>query len=101
MKALVYGSAGVLGLLFGVAAFFTTRRLPLWSRYSALLAGVFAIGAGTLGYILESYRSSLPFRTRAYLDHYHTLLGGIFIGIFVVLIISGQLRLLLRRRDRV
>jgi len=101
MKALAYGGVVLLGLLFGLGVFIGARRSPHWVRWSSLLCGLLAMAYGLLGYYLERYRASLPFRTRSYLDHYAALLGGIAVGIFAVLIISGQIRLMLQNRHEV
>ena len=100
MKVIVFGCIVLLGLFFGVGVFLGARRSPLWTRCCALLCGLVAVGSGALGYYLERYRASLPFRTRSYLEHYATLLGGIAIGMVAVLLISGQVRLMSKNRDR-
>ena len=101
MKAIAYGFVVLLGLFFGLGVFIGARRSPLWARWCSLFCGFFAMASGALGYYLERYRPSLPFRTRSYLDHYGTLLGGIAIGVFAVLVVSGQIRLMLQNRDEV
>jgi hypothetical protein len=101
MKAIAFGCVVLLGLFFGLGVFISARRSPLWVRWSSLFCGLLAVASGVLGYYLERYRPSLPFRTRSYLDHYGTLLGGIAIGVFAVLVISGQIRLMLQNRNEV
>jgi hypothetical protein len=62
---------------------------------------IVGVAYGALCFRLEFYRSVLPYRSRAYLDHYRTLCGGSAIGALVVLGIYGLLSLYLKRRDKV
>jgi len=100
VKALAYGSVGIVGLVFGVVLFVAARQSPLWARCSFLGLGILAVAYGTLGYFLEHYRAVLAYSARAYLDHYRTLLGGVAIGILATLAVSGQIKQLVRYRER-
>ena len=88
-----------LSVLFGFGAFFMARRSSLWVRFSCLFIGVLGTASGYLCFHLESHRQSLPYRTRAYLDHYSTLLAGGAMGALAVLGIYGLSLLYMRRRD--
>jgi H+/Cl- antiporter ClcA len=101
MKLTVYILIGAAALLFGLVASIAARRSPVWVRFAFLLFGVLGLGYGALGYLLERYRASLDYSSRAYLDHYRTLVAGIAIGVFVVLLISGQIKLAMKRRQEV
>jgi len=101
VKPYLYLLIAIVGLLFGLGACVTARRSPVWARASFLLFGALASSCGTLGYFLEHYRSALQYSTRQYLDHYRTLLGGIAIGVFVVLAISGQMKPDTKLHDKV
>jgi hypothetical protein len=92
MKAIVYVLIGAGAFVFGVTAFIAGSRGALWARYAWLFVGVLGLACGSLGYLLEHYRASLHYSAQAYLDHYRTLVGGIVLGAFVVLLISGQLK---------
>ena len=100
-KLLAYCITGAVGFVFGIVVFFARRQSPVWARYSFLTFGLLALSYGVLGYILERYRASLSFHSRVFLDHYITLVAGIEIGVFAVLIVSGQLKLLLKSRNEV
>src|SRR2546429_7138830 len=89
-----------LSLLFGFWCFFMAGRWSLWVRFSCLFVGVLGTASGYLCFHLESHRQSLPYRTRAYLDHYSTLLAGGAIGALVVLAIYGLSLLYMKRRER-
>ena len=99
MKLPVYIFIGLAGLLFGLVASIAARRSPLWARCAFFLFGVLGLGYGSLGYFLEYHRASLDYSARATLDHYRTLVAGIAIGVFVVLLISGQIKLAMKRRQ--
>ncbi|SRR6266571_736461 len=99
MKATVYVLIGAGTFIFGVTAFIAARRGALWARCALLLIGMLGLAYGTLGYFLEHYRASLDYSARAYLDHYRTLVGGIAIGVFVVLLISGQITSAMKTRQ--
>ena len=101
MKLLAYSVIGIVGFIFGIVAYVSGRHLPQWVRYSFLLFACVALGYGTLGYLLEHNRASLPYSARATLDHYRTLLAGMAIGVAVTLGISGQVKLSVRPRDEV
>jgi len=90
-----------LALFFGLGVFLTVRQSPLWIRCSCLFIAIVGAAYGLLCFRLESYRAVLPYRTRAYLDHYRTLCGGSAIGALVVLGIYGLVSLYLKRRDKV
>jgi hypothetical protein len=79
----------VTGSLLFSGAFFVARQSPLWIRFSCLFAGIAGVVSGYLYFQLEYHRRALPYRTRAYLDHYSTLLGGAAMGAIVVLGIYG------------
>src|SRR6266576_2063930 len=98
MKLTVYILIGAAGFFFGLIVFIAARRCPLWARFAFLLFGVLGLGYGSLGCFLEHYRPSLEYSSRAYLDHYRTLVAGIAIGVFVVLLISGQMKLAMKPR---
>src|SRR5919198_1314653 len=91
-------AGGTLALLFGVGAFLAARQSPLWVRWSCLFVSVVGTASGYLCFHLESHRQSLPYRTRAYLDHYSTLLAGGAIGALVVLAIYGLSLSYMKRR---
>src|SRR6266404_647795 len=101
MKLPVYIFIGLGGLLFGLVASIAARRSPLWARCAFFLFGVLGLGYGSLGYFLECHRASLDYSARAALDHYRTLVAGIAIGVFVVLLISGQITLAMKGRQEV
>jgi hypothetical protein len=101
MKLTFYILIGPASFLFGLVAFIAARRSPLWARFAFLLFGVLGLGAASLGYFLEHYRASLDYSARTYLDHYKTLVAGIAIGVFVVLLISGQITLAMKTRQKV
>ena len=88
-----------LSVLFGLGSFFMARRSSLWVRFSCLVVGVLGTTSGYLCFHLESYRQSLPYRSRAYLDHYSTLLAGGVMGALVALAIYGLSLLYMKRRD--
>jgi hypothetical protein len=91
---------GTLALLFGLGVFLAARQSPLWIRCSCLFVGVVGAASGYLCFRLEFYRHSLPFRTRAYLDHYSTLLGGGATGALAVLGIYGLASSYLKRHEK-
>jgi hypothetical protein len=90
-----------LALFFGLGVFFTARRSPLWIRYSCLFIAIVAAAYGVLSFRLEFYRPVLPYRSRAYLDHYCTLCAGGVLGALVVLGIYGLVSLYVKRREKV
>src|SRR5258708_38828513 len=79
----------LLSLLFGVGIFFTRERAARWIKYALLFIGAVGVACGRLGFALEYYRPTLVYSTRAYMDHYRTLLGGVAIGADVVFGIHG------------
>jgi len=89
MKPMSYLFIALLSLLFGVGIFFTRERVAMWMKYTFLFIGIVGIAYGCLGFALEYYRPTLVYSTRAYMDHYRTLLGGIAMGALVVLGIYG------------
>jgi hypothetical protein len=101
MKLTVYILIGAAALLFGLVASIAARRCPLWARFAFLLFGGLGSGYGWLGYFLEHSRASLEYSARASLDHYRTLVAGIAIGVFVVLLISGQFKLAMKAHQKV
>jgi hypothetical protein len=92
-KALVYAIVGTLGFVCFLVVLVARRHSPAWARYSFVALALLALCYGTLGYVLEHYRASLPYQSRATLDHYRTLAAGVAIGIFAVLAASGQFKL--------
>ena len=100
-KALVYGIIGILGFLCFVIMFFVRRQSPPWARYSFAALALLALCYGALGYTLEHDRASSSYRSRATLDHYRTLVAGVGIGVFAVLIASGQVKLTVKRHNGV
>jgi hypothetical protein len=100
MKPTVYILIGAVTLLFGSILFIGSRRCSLWARCAFLGLGILGLGYGSLGYSLEYYRASLNYSIRTTLDHYRTLVAGIAIGMFVVLLISGQIKLALKPRPQ-
>ena len=101
MKAISYLCIAIVALLFGVGAFLTARRSPLWLRYACLFVGAVGGACGALGFALEHYRPTLVYSTRAYMDHYCTLLAGIAIGALAVLGIYGLVSQALKQHDKV
>jgi H+/Cl- antiporter ClcA len=101
MKLTVYILIGAAALIFGLVVSIANRRSPFWARSAFLLLGLLGLAYGSLGYFLESHRSSLDYSARATLDHYRTLVAGIAIGVFVVLLISGQIKLAMKGRQEV
>jgi hypothetical protein len=89
-----------LSVLFGLGVFFMARRSSLWVRFSCLFVGVLGAASAYLCFHLESHRQSLPYRSRAYLDHYSTLLAGAAMGALVVLAIYGLSFLYEKRHER-
>ena len=90
-----------LTLFFGLGVFLTARQSPPWLRCSCLFIAIVGTAYGGLCFRLEFYRQTLPWRTRAYLDHYRTLCGGAAMGALVVLGVYGLVTLYLKRRDKV
>jgi hypothetical protein len=90
-----------LTLFFGLGVFLTARRSPLWLRCTSLFIAIVGAAYGVLCLTLEYYRQTLPWRTRAYLDHYRTLCGGAAIGALIVLGIYGLVSWYLKRRAKV
>jgi H+/Cl- antiporter ClcA len=89
-----------LAIFFGFGVFLAARQSPVWVRFSGLFIGILGAAYGWLCFWLEFYRGSLPYRSRAYLDHYRTLVGGSIIGALVVLGIYGLASFYLKRHDR-
>src|SRR5260370_8216957 len=77
MKPMSYLFIALLSLLFSVGIFFTRERVALWIKYAFLFIGAVGVACGSLGFALEYYRPTLVYSTRAYMDHYRTLLGGV------------------------
>ena len=100
-KLLLCFVATGLALFFGLGVFITARQSPIWIRCSCLFIAIIGAAYGLLCFRLEFYRAELPYRTRAYLDHYRTLCGGSATGALVVLGIYGLVSLYLTRRDKV
>src|SRR6266404_1412603 len=90
-----------LALFFGLGVFLTARRSPLWLRCSSLFISIAGAAYSVLCFRLEYYRQTLPWTTRAYLDHYRTLCGGAAIGALIVLGIYGLVSCYLKRREKV
>ena len=90
----------LLSLLFGVGIFFTRERVALWIKYAFLFIGAVGVACGSLGFALEYYRPTLVYSTRAYMDHYRTLLGGVAMGALVVLGIYGLAARASKQHDR-
>ena len=101
MKFTVYIVIGGAALLFGAIVCISARHSPFWARCAFLLFGILGAGYGLLGYCVEYHRASLDFAARAALDHYRTLVAGVAIGIFLVLLISGQIQLAMKTRQKV
>jgi len=99
VKAISYLCIAVVALLFGVGAFLTARRSPRWLRYAYLFVGAVGGACGALGFALERYRPTLVYSTRAYMDHYCTLLDGIAIGALAVLGIYGLVSRVPKQHD--
>ena len=89
-----------LSLLFGVGIFFTRERAARWIKYAFLFIGAVGVACGSLGFALEYYRPTLVYSTRAYMDHYRTLLGGVAMGALVVLGIYGLAARASKQHDR-
>src|SRR6266487_2529735 len=100
MKPTFYLFIAVLCLLLAVGIFFTRERVALWIKYAFLFIGVIGVACGCLGFALEYYRPTLVYSTRAYMDHYRTLLGGIAIGALVVLGMYGLAARASKQHDR-
>ena len=99
MKLAVCLGAATLGFLFGVGVFAAARQSPLWIRCCCLFIGLVSAAYGWLCFRLEFYRSSLPYRSRAYLDHYSTLLAGVVLGALIALGIYGLVSSCMKRRN--
>jgi H+/Cl- antiporter ClcA len=98
---LIFCICGVgLAIFFGFGVFLAARQSPVWVRFSGLFIGILGAAYGWLCFWLEFYRGSLPYRSRAYLDHYRTLVGGSIIGALVVLGIYSLASFYLKRHDR-
>ena len=100
MKAMSYLFIAVLCFLLAFGIFFTRDRVALWIKYAFLFIGVVGVACGTLGFALEYYRRTLVYSTRAYMDHYRTLLGGVAMGALVVLGIYGLAARASKQHDR-
>ena len=100
MKSITYIAIAACAIVFALVAYLAARQSPLWARCAFLLIGVLGLGYGSLGYWLEAHRASLDYLVRASLDHYRTLVGGIAIGVFFVLLISGQIALAMKTRPK-
>jgi len=90
----------LLSLLFGVGIFFTRERAARWIKYAFLFIGAVGVACGSLGFALKYYRPTLVYSTRAYMDHYRTLLGGVVMGALVVLGIYGLTARASKQHDR-
>src|SRR5438874_1172603 len=97
---LATGEADPLYLWCGLGDILAARQSPVWVRFSCLFIGILGAAYGWLCFWLEFYRGSLPFRSRAYLDHYRTLVGGSILGALVVLGIYGLASFYLKRHER-
>jgi hypothetical protein len=91
---ILLGSAAFLG---GLLASVGARRCQPWARCAFVLIALLGLGYGSLG-LLEHYRASWDYPARAALDHYRTLVAGVAIGVFSVLVISGQFKLAMKTR---
>ena len=100
MKLILCICGAGLAIFFGFGAFVAARQFPAWVRFSCFFIGMLGAAYGWLCFRLEFYRASLPYRSRAYLDHYRTLVGGSALGALVVLGIYGLTSSYLKRRDR-
>lgn len=85
MKPVVYICIAGLSLALALMAVVVGQRMAVWIRYSCAFIGVVSFAAALLRAALEYYRPTLAYPTRAYLDHYATLLSGAAIGAIVVL----------------
>ena len=82
---------GALILLAMAAGLFPrARRLRSWMRWSCLLLSVVLVAWGTLSYLLEFERTSFSDTEYWAANHIKYWLGGIVVGIFVTLLISGE-----------
>jgi hypothetical protein len=100
-KAIYCIGTTALALFVGIGVFISAHTSALWVRYSWLLIAILAVPHGCLCFLHEHYRTSLPYRTRAYLDHYDTLLVGIIMGVIITLGIYGLVGLVTRKHREV
>lgn len=96
-NAIVYG-AGVLGGLVLIAVPFTPegRVAPRWTRIALWIAGPAGVLWGCLGYtLLFDFGDG-----NELVRHFKTLSAGAGIGILLVLLSSGELGRLFKRRTK-
>jgi hypothetical protein len=87
----------VVLFLVGVGAFQAARRLATWCRRVCLLLSLMLVLYGVLTYLHKFERTSLSEAANWRIDHLCMWFGGMIIGSFFTLLISGEF-LKLRRR---
>ena len=98
-KLIAYSIIGIVGFVASIVIFVVRREAPVWTRISFLGLGILALGYGLLGWTLEHYRTTLAYPARVSLDHYRTLIAGVFVGVIAVLAIGGQFKRSVKPRN--
>ena len=82
----VLGAAGMC-----VFPFLPRRGHQRWSKIAIVLMFVVATGFGVLAIVRNIYGSAFSHRALWRLDIFGTLLGGVWLGMYITLILAGQL----------
>jgi len=92
MRTILSAIAIVASLALMACPVLKRSEKPFWPFVSLGCVGLFGLAWGIFGVLLTACRNEFAARSLQYFDHYRTLCGGIAVGMFIILIISGNLK---------
>jgi hypothetical protein len=83
--------------LIGTGIYQRARRLAPWSRHTCIVLSVMIISFGVLTYLRKFERASFSETAYFRLSYLNTWIGGMIIGSFFTVVLSGEVSKLWRR----
>lgn len=87
---ILYGAMVVCFGFMCFVPFVRHRQHQRWAKIQFLAMSLMAIGWGLLGFVRHVYRADLSRAAFWRLYHYETVLGSLWVGLWLGLVLSGQ-----------
>lgn len=91
IRIVLHGLTAVGFLFMCIVPFVPHRGHQRWAKIQFLLMSVLAVSWGVLGIVRDVYHLELSRDALWRLDHYKTIIGGLWMGLLISLFLSGQI----------